>query len=199
MKDKNLMLILILAIVFLMAGILNATNGDLVVKGNFNLLPAGSMIMFGCSTPPEGWLLADGSEVSRTEYVALFAAIGTTFGAGDGTSTFNLPDFRGVFPKGAGTTDRATGKDASGNAYTTILGAYTQDRMQGHAFKFNRNLVGVSTAVHPAGALTLTYSSTPSWYEPINPTLSGDDTNGTPRIGSTTEPQSLGVNFIVKY
>ncbi len=51
-------------------------------------------------TPPSGWLLCDGSAVSRTTYSALFAVIGTTFGPGDGSTTFNLPDMRGRVPLG---------------------------------------------------------------------------------------------------
>lgn len=50
--------------------------------------------------PPTGWLLCDGSAVSRTTYAALFAIIGTTYGAGNGTTTFNVPDFRGRVPVG---------------------------------------------------------------------------------------------------
>ncbi|HCM6673365.1 tail fiber protein [Klebsiella pneumoniae] len=52
------------------------------------------------STAPTGWLKANGDAVSRTTYAALFAAIGTTFGAGDGSTTFNLPDLRGEFIRG---------------------------------------------------------------------------------------------------
>jgi microcystin-dependent protein len=54
------------------------------------------------ATAPIGWVLCDGSAVSRTTYAALFAAIGTTFGAGDGATTFNLPDLRERVPVGAG-------------------------------------------------------------------------------------------------
>ena len=54
-------------------------------------------------TPGIGWLLCDGTAVSRTTYSALFAAIGTAYGPGDGTTTFNLPDFRGRAPIGVGT------------------------------------------------------------------------------------------------
>ena len=57
--------------------------------------PTGTVVPFAGSAAPPGWLPADGSEVSRTEYPALFAAIGTTYGAGDGVKTFNLPDLRG--------------------------------------------------------------------------------------------------------
>lgn len=56
---------------------------------------AGVISLFGGSTPPSGWLFCDGSAVSRNTYSELFSAIGTTYGAGDGTATFNLPDFKG--------------------------------------------------------------------------------------------------------
>jgi hypothetical protein len=62
---------------------------------------------------PNGWLLCDGSEVSRDEYPALFAAIGTTYSAGDRTSTFNLPDYRGLFLRGVDDPDGRGGRDAA--------------------------------------------------------------------------------------
>ena len=65
--------------------------------------------MFGFSGVPAHCLACDGSAVSRTTYAALFAAIGTTWGAGDGSSTFNLPDLRGEWVQGAGTN--AVGAD----------------------------------------------------------------------------------------
>lgn len=63
-------------------------------------VPAGVIAMFGAAAAPAGWLLCDGTAVSRTTYAALFAVIGTTFGVGDGSTTFNLPDLRGRFPLG---------------------------------------------------------------------------------------------------
>src|SRR5690349_17632806 len=57
-------------------------------------MPVATIVPFGGSTSPPGWLIADGSEVSRTQYADLFAVIGTTYGAGNGTTTFNLPDLR---------------------------------------------------------------------------------------------------------
>lgn len=59
--------------------------------------PTGSVIMFAANTPPAGYLAANGAAVSRSTYAALFAIIGTTFGSGDGSLTFNLPDLRGNF------------------------------------------------------------------------------------------------------
>ena len=57
--------------------------------------PAGIVMPFAGSTAPQGYLLCDGSAVSRTDYADLFTAIGTVYGAGDGVSTFNLPDLSG--------------------------------------------------------------------------------------------------------
>jgi microcystin-dependent protein len=58
-------------------------------------LPAGSIIQWGSNSIPTNWLLCDGSAVSRSTWPSLFSAIGTTYGAGNGTTTFNLPDLRG--------------------------------------------------------------------------------------------------------
>jgi phage-related tail fiber protein len=64
------------------------------------LLPAGTVIHVAKSSAPTGFLKANGAAVSRTTYAALFAAVGTTFGAGDGSTTFVLPDLRGEFIRG---------------------------------------------------------------------------------------------------
>jgi phage-related tail fiber protein len=63
-------------------------------------VPAGSVITVAMNTAPTGYLKANGAVVSRSTYAALFAAIGTTFGAGDGSTTFGLPDLRGEFIRG---------------------------------------------------------------------------------------------------
>ena len=64
--------------------------------------PVGTVMSFPSVTPPNGWFLCDGSLKSRTSYTDLFAVIGTTFGVGDGSTTFALPDCRGKFILGAG-------------------------------------------------------------------------------------------------
>ena len=63
-------------------------------------VPAGSVHYFAMQTAPDGYLVANGAQVSRTVYARLFSAIGTTFGDGDGGSTFQLPDLRGEFLRG---------------------------------------------------------------------------------------------------
>ena len=67
------------------------------------ILPPGMVIVWAGTTVPEGYLLCDGSAVSRTTYSALFSAIGTTYGQGDSSSTFNLPDFQDRVIQGSGT------------------------------------------------------------------------------------------------
>lgn len=69
-----------------------------------NALPIGSITLYASDVVPENWLLCDGSAVSRTEYAALFNIIGTTYGSGDGSTTFNLPDLRGKVAVGKDST-----------------------------------------------------------------------------------------------
>lgn len=82
------------------------------------LVPVGGLMMWGTGTAPSGWLLCDGSAVSRTTYSGLFAVIGTTFGVGDGSTTFNLPTFVDRFPVGAGSSYSL---NSSGGAATHTL------------------------------------------------------------------------------
>jgi microcystin-dependent protein len=75
----------------------------LIAGGDYPVIvgsEVGSVSAFAMPTAPTGWLVCDGSAVSRTEYADLFAAIGTIWGDGDGASTFNLPDLRGEFVRG---------------------------------------------------------------------------------------------------
>lgn len=77
------------------------TNLDVFSKAETRqMAPSGLVAYFARSTAPAGWLKANGAAISRTAYADLFAAIGTTFGAGDGVNTFNLPDMRGEFIRG---------------------------------------------------------------------------------------------------
>lgn len=59
------------------------------------LVPIGSILAYSGSSAPSGWVMCDGAAISRTTYATLFGAIGTSFGVGDGSSTFNVPDLRG--------------------------------------------------------------------------------------------------------
>lgn len=72
-------------------------------------VPTGSIFNFAAATPPTGFLEANGSAISRATYAALFAVVGTLYGVGNGTTTFNLPDLRGEFIRG---WDHGRGVDA---------------------------------------------------------------------------------------
>ena len=90
------------------------------------LAPAGAVLPFAGATAPTDWLLCAGQTVSRTTYADLFAAIGTAYGAGNGTTTFTLPDLRGRIPGGKddmGGTAASRLTTASGGVDGTTLGA----------------------------------------------------------------------------
>ena len=87
------------------------------LEGDSGATPAGAVSPFAgpAANLPGGWLNCDGSEVSRDEYEDLFAAIGTAHGEGDGATTFNLPDYRGMFLRGV---DNGAGNDPDGEDRT---------------------------------------------------------------------------------
>ena len=87
--------------------------------------PSGTVAWFAGSSAPAGWLKANGAAISRTTYAALFAAIGTTYGAGDGRTTFNLPDLRGEFVRG---WDDGRQVDSA-----RVLGSRQSDALQQHS------------------------------------------------------------------
>ena len=97
-------------------------NDNQIIDGALNYLAdfvknysamAGTIKMFAGSVAPDGWLLCNGQAVSRTTYSKLFNVIGTTYGEGDGSTTFNVPDLRGRTPVGVGT---GTASDATAHA-----------------------------------------------------------------------------------
>jgi phage-related tail fiber protein len=120
----------------------------------------GQVGMFARSTPPAGWLKANGGAVSRSTYAGLFAAIGTTFGAGDGSTTFNLPDLRGEFLRG---WDDARGID-SGRAF----GSWQDSDNKSH---------GHGTATTSSDSHAHTFSATTSTAGAHAHTLNGNLTS----------------------
>lgn len=100
-------------------------SGDEVVTFSDNATVAAGFVMsFAAETPPDGWLKANGAEVSRSTYADLFFAIGTTFGAGNGSTTFNLPDLRGEFIRG---WDDGRGVDSGREFGTSVLDQLNQN------------------------------------------------------------------------
>ena len=103
----------------------DVTASGVLKQGSFSLLPVGVVFPYGGSAAPAGYLLCYGQAVDRDDYADLFGVIGTAFGAGDGSTTFNVPDMRGRVPAGAdaigGTpanrlTDAVSGIDTLGDA-----------------------------------------------------------------------------------
>jgi microcystin-dependent protein len=102
-----------------------------------SVMPPGAVMPFAANSAPAGWLTANGAAISRTTYSALFAVIGGTYGVGDGSTTFNLPDLRGYFVRGSGTNSDGV---ASGT-----FGARQADAYKSH------NHGGLTTAGNTGG------------------------------------------------
>jgi microcystin-dependent protein len=121
-------------------------------------LPAGALMAYAGATAPGGWLLCAGQAVSRTTYAALFTAIGATYGAGDGSTTFNLPDLRGRV---------AAGKDDMGGTAAGLLTAG------------GSGITGTTLgAVGGAETHTLTAAQIPAHTHPITALSSRNTTSG---------------------
>ena len=174
------------------------------VAGTFidaaDLTPAGAIICFGGAAAPTGWLLCDDSAVSRTTYADLFTVIGTTYGVGNGSTTFNVPDMRGVFVRGAGTAGTLT--NANGSAFTAVLAATENDKIQGHYHKIatengtalNELSGGDSGTVNDTtGQAGAVGSGKIKILQPRD-----DGSNGTPRTGTETSPANLALSYIIK-
>lgn len=148
------------------------------IQAQFNALevfPKGMISPFAGSSAsvPTGWLLCNGSAVSRTTYSALFAVIGTTYGAGDTTTTFNLPDLLGRVPMGAGAgtglTSRTLGTEL-GVESVTLTAAQSGTTAHGHGSSGSTTLTdsGAQTATGSISTdghghtLTMDYSGTAS-------------------------------------
>lgn len=197
-------------------------DGNVVAKGM-----AGMIQMYAGTTAPKGWLLCNGTNVSRATYPELFAVIGTTYGEGDGSTTFTIPDLRDRFPVGAGTSYALNGK---GGANTVTLTkeqsglpahghGFTQPKIPNHTHNVGsgRQIVTRSThadGVGEKGAASGTAFYAPSinksdnWYGSANTASSGG--GGACTGGSVTNhsgadassahenrPPYIGVNFII--
>lgn len=146
----------------------------------------GFVMPFAGSTAPKGWLICDGSAVSRTIYSNLYSVIGTTYGSGNGSTTFNLPDLREATPKGTGLSGKSSTHISSSGL---SLGAFTNDRMKQHQHTYK--------TISAAGAVIISQTGQGSGY----PAIAGDfvsKTTSAAGTGSTTEVKSVGVNFIIK-
>ena len=169
---------LLQAIETLIAG--GGSGGGGVIAGS----EIGSVSAFAMPTPPTGWLVCDGSAISRTEYADLFAAIGTLWGHGDEVSTFNLPDLRGEFLRGF---DDGRGVDDG-----RVFGSLQYDQIQGH----EHNLGELSSRYYAGNNSDI---GGPESRGP-HPTLGivSDGINGDPRIGIETRPRNVAMTYAIK-
>lgn len=111
--------------------------------GGYPLIPVGTVVAFAGASAPEGWLMCDGTAVSRTDYANLWAALSTTYGSGDGSTTFNLPNAKGRSVVGAGTGSGLTARtvaDTGGSETVTLTGAQSGTSAHGHG-----NTISAST------------------------------------------------------
>jgi len=150
------------------------------------LSPPGSVIAYMGTNAPIGWLMCDGSTVSRTQYLVLFTVIGTASGAGDGSTTFNLPDLRGVFLRGV---DGGRGLDLDGVNRT--VGSYQADMFASHSHPAHNTQAGtgfVEGTGSPAFQITSGQGLGFNTY-----------TSSTAVGGTETRSKNVDVNYIIKY
>jgi microcystin-dependent protein len=121
------------------------------------LVPTGSLVMWPSSVIPTDWKLCNGDAISRTTFATLYSLIGTTFGVGDGTTTFNLPNYKNRMPYGADTVAvGATGGSANAIVVSHTHTGTTDLPNQGHTHAFSGTTGGQSaghnhSALDPAG------------------------------------------------
>lgn len=161
------------------------------------LTPPGMVSAYAGAIVPAGWLMCDGSQVSRTVYAKLFTAIGTAHGSGDGSTTFHIPDYRGRFLRGV---DGAAGNDPDKTSRLVLnTGGNTGNNvgsLQGDDFKS-----------HTHREMNSAYVASPSSYGqiPNSGSFSSPSTSAATNIftensgGNETRPKNVYVNWIIKY
>ena len=177
----------------------NVTLAKLVTAVQQSLLPAGAVMPFAMNSAPAGWLAADGTAVSRSTYAALFSALGTTYGAGDGSTTFALPDLRGIFVRGSGS------QTISGTTYNKTFAAKENDAI--------RNITGAIASLYglvfdrgaASSALTTSaYSNTPAVSGTVgthsgeNSVISFDASRSVP-TASENRPANIALLYCIKF
>lgn len=171
-----------------------AATSTLEIEPIINYL-IGEITMFGGVQAPAGWFFCDGSTVSRTIYAGLFQIIGTTFGVGDGSTTFTLPDLRGRSPVGAGTgtasgaTVKTLGSQPASGSGGEQVHTMTTGELVAHthpiAARANDGALDGSNLTRGNGTGTLDSSMV-------------TDSTGTTSPFNILQPMSV-VNFIIRY
>jgi microcystin-dependent protein len=202
---------------------INSTAGiastKLSVSTQKSLVPAGAVMAFAMNSAPSGWLAADGSNVSRSTYADLFSAIGTTHGAGDGSTTFTLPDLRGYFVRGSGTNSDATASGTFGAKQAAAMlnhthSGTTQINSVGHTHG-QQGTFSLSSQAVLAGGVGANITTGGGGYGPVltpTVTISGNTgtqsanhthtfTSGNPSAGGGTEtrPANIALLYCIKH
>lgn len=163
---------------------------EIILEPSGDTLPIGAITQFSGSVAPTNWLICNGQAISRTTYSELFSVIGTTYGEGDGSTTFNVPDFSSRVPQGIG-----EGTDENGVTKNTTLGQtygeykhkLTIDEMPTHSHGLP-NVFGNFT-----GGVFNQPTGTFQWHNQATSTYNA----GGDQSHSIMQP-ILGVNFIIK-
>lgn len=151
--------------------------------------PIGAINAFGGTTAPEAWLLCQGQAVSRTDYAELFAIIGTAFGAGDGSTTFNVPDFRGEFLRGAGNNSH-TNQGNGGN-----VGTHQDATIHVHNYNVENSTYNWMSPNASVRNIDASVSNTMYSNISAGSTVESATVNG---ARYTARPTNTSVNFIIK-
>lgn len=167
-------------------------------------VPIGAIIPYAGSTAPFGTLICNGAAISRAAYPELFEAIGTTWGAGDGSTTFNIPDLRGYFLRGVGGNSAALAAE-QGDAIRNIAGhapfrAYKGAISSNNQTFFNgegaiRHIIGEASIGGSEGPQGVVYGTGSNWG---NENLSFDTSRVVP-TAVENRPINKAVNYIIVY
>jgi microcystin-dependent protein len=158
-----------------------------------NSVVTGSIQMWPLASAPTGYLLCSGAAVSRTTYAALFAILGTTFGAGDGSTTFNLPNYTDRMPIGSGTIAALA---ATGGSKDAVVVSHTHTITDGgHSHSYGGYGTYGSIGVSGSGVGLLQGYSPPNTASAVT----GISVNTAGVSGTNANlPPYLGINFIIK-
>jgi phage-related tail fiber protein len=158
-------------------------------------IPSGTVIYVAQNTAPTGYIKANGAAVSRTTYASLFTAIGTTFGSGDGSTTFNVPDLRGEFLRG---WDDGRGID-SGRVFGSAQGDAFQGHYHDHYLETRSSFGGGSMGAGSNGDRMSVASGFLATNNDRIREAKTDGTNGTPRTASETRPRNIALLACIKF
>lgn len=176
------------------------------VAHNAILFPPGMVSPFAGDSIPEGWLLCDGSAISRTEYANLYNVIGVCWGVGDGSTTFNLPDLRGVFLRGVSgasgndpdAESRVVLNDNGGNTGNNV-GSYQGDAIRNITGRIDGSAIAWPDITGEGAFRTMTSGGGhPSSDPPQGRTFDFDASRVVP-VGNDNRPKNAYVNYIIKY